>query len=62
MTTNQIIRRLGEIETIMAPPDNLPPFDIELVFVEPVDGCPGGRIKRVVKLSELASRKNGKDQ
>jgi hypothetical protein len=46
----------------MAPPENVPPVDFELVFVEAVDGCPGGRIKRVVKLSELASRKNGGDE
>jgi hypothetical protein len=46
----------------MAPPDNVPPFEIEIAFVEAVDGCPGGRIKRVVKLSELVGRKNGTDQ
>jgi hypothetical protein len=42
--------------------DGVPPFDIELVFVEPVDGCPGGRIKRVVRLSELTNAMSGEGE
>jgi hypothetical protein len=44
----------------MATGDDAPPFDMELVFVEPVDGVPGGRIARVVKLSELANARSEK--
>jgi hypothetical protein len=58
----KIKRQLDRLEASMAPPENVPPFDIELVFVEPVDGCPGGRIKRVVKLSELTYRKSRGDE
>jgi len=45
--------------------DDQPPFDIEIVFVEAVEGLPGGRIKRVVKLSDLRKKAEGtssKDQ
>jgi hypothetical protein len=52
---NQIVRRLEALEASMGTGDDVPPFDIELVFVEPVEGCPGGRIKRVVRLSELTN-------
>ena len=52
---NQTLRRLEQLEESMGTGDGAPPFDIELVFVEPVDGCFGGRIKRVVRLSELKS-------
>ena len=52
---NQTIRRLEALEQSMGTGDGAPPFDFELVFVEPVDGCFGGRIKRVVRLSELTS-------
>jgi hypothetical protein len=57
--TNQVIRRLEALEQSMATGDGAPPFDIELVFIEPVDGCPGGRITRSVMLSELTARKGG---
>jgi len=57
MITNQTLRRLEQLEESTATSD-APPFDIEIVFVEPVDGCPGGRVKRVVKLSELANAKS----
>jgi hypothetical protein len=53
--TNQVIRRLEALEQSMATGNDAPPFDIELVFVEPVDGCFGGRIVRTVKLSELTN-------
>jgi hypothetical protein len=52
MINQQIVRRLEALEESMGAGD-VPPPDIELVFVEPVEGCPGGRIKRVVRLSEL---------
>jgi len=58
MTTNQIVHKLERLEEQMGARD-LPPLDIEIVFVEPVEGVPGGRIKRVVKLSELTSAMRG---
>jgi hypothetical protein len=60
MITNQTMRRLEALEESIGTGDGAPPFDIELVFVEPVDGCFGGRITRVVKLSELTNARSEK--
>jgi len=60
--TNQIMRRLEQLEDSMAPPDDQPKLEIGLVFVEPVDGLPGGRITRIVRLSELARKSGGDEQ
>jgi len=38
--------------------DNAAPLEFEIVFIEAVEGCPGGRIKRIVKLSELGNAKS----
>ena len=65
MISNQVLRRLEQIETLTDTHDDQPPFDIEIVFVEAVEGLPGGRIKRVVKLSDLRKKAEGtssKDQ
>jgi hypothetical protein len=53
----KIKRQVEQLEKSMGTGDG-PPFDIELVFVEPVEGCFGGRIKRVVRLSELANARS----
>lgn len=53
MNNSQITRRLEALETLMDPHDDTPKVDIEIVFVEPVEGCFGGRITRTVRLSEL---------
>jgi hypothetical protein len=60
MITNQTLRRLEHLEESMATGDGAPPFDMELVFVETVEGVPGGRIARVVKLSELTNARREK--
>jgi hypothetical protein len=56
------MRRLEQLEDSMAPPDDQPKLEIGLVFVEPVDGLPGGRITRIVRLSELARKSGGDEQ
>lgn len=58
MTNQQIVRRLEALETSMGAHDNAAPLEFEIVFIEAVEGCPGGRIKRIVKLSELGNAKS----
>ena len=53
MNNHQIERRLDRLEESMGTGESAPPFDIEIVFVEPVEGCYGGRVTRIVKLSEM---------
>jgi hypothetical protein len=36
--SNQIVRRLAALEESMAPPDDQPQFNIEVVFVDPTTG------------------------
>ena len=36
--TNQIIRRLEQVEALMTPPDNQPKLEIIVAFVKPADG------------------------
>ena len=61
MNNQQIERRLASLEESMGTGEAAPPFDIGIVIVEPVEGLPGGRIKRVVKLSELMNERNEKE-
>jgi hypothetical protein len=56
MTNREIVHKLKALEERMGARDQ-PQVDFEIVFVAPVDGVPGGRIERIVRLSELRNEK-----
>jgi hypothetical protein len=45
--TNQILRRLEQLETSMGTRDDVPHFNIIIDYVEAADGRPMGRVTRV---------------